>query len=240
MKFHVKLTILLGLVPLVALAAGAPQAAAPPQPFTATYKVLRKGSPLGVSTLSLRRDADGAWAFRSKLEAESGLAALLNGGIDETSRFRWHDGRIESLSYDYKLHTSLKSKQRHVEVDWKGGMVSVHTGGDGDFNYKPKPGLVERHLLVLALGRAVRAGQKRIALPVAVKDRVETQTFVVRGTETIEVPAGKFKAVRVERTRDDKDYTVWYAPERFGNVPVKVSQASGGGITLLLKSCQRK
>lgn len=237
-KFPPKLVVLLCLVPLVAMASGVPPVA-PPQAFTATYKVLRKGSPLGVSTLTLTHNADGTWTYRSKLEAKSGLAAMLGAGIDETSRFRWHDGRIESLSYDYRLHSAIKSKQRHVKVDWKTDMVSVHTSDDGNFDYKPEPGLVERHLLVLALGRAVIAGKKQIALPVAVKDRVQKQTFAVRGAETVKVPAGTFKAVHVERTHDDKGYSVWYAPERFGGVPVKVSQESGGDITLLLESCKQ-
>lgn len=238
MKFHGKLTILLGLVPLTALASGTPPTAAPPQPFTATYKVLRKGSPLGVSTLTLNKQTDGTWVYRSSLKAEHGLAALLGGHLDESSHFRLHDGRIESLGYDYDLHASLASKQRRVRVDWRAGTVSVHTGDDGDFSYKPKPGLVERHLLVLALGRAVAEGKTEIALPVAVKDRVQIQTFVVRGRENITVPAGQFDAIHIARTHDDKGYSVWFAPKRFGNVPVKLHQQAGGDITMLLKSVQ--
>lgn len=226
---------LLCLLPLTAMAADKAKVT-PPQPFSATYKVLRKGSPLGVSTLTLTRNDDGTWTYKSSLDAQHGLAALLGGSIHEASRFRWHDGHIEALSYDYRMHTAIKSKQRHVKVDWKAGTVSVHTSDDGNFNYKPQPGLVERHVLVLALGRAVAAGQTRIALPVAVKDRVQTQTFAVRGKPTIKVPAGTFQTVRVDRTHDSKGYSVWYDPARFGAVPVKLSQEAGGDITLLLKS----
>ncbi len=227
---------LLGLLPFAAMAAGTPKAA-PLKPFTATYKVLRKGSPLGTSTLRLKHNADGSWTYVSRLEADSGLAALLGGSLHETSRFRWHDGRIESLSYDYRLHTAIKERRRQVDVDWNADKVTVHSSKDGDFTYKPRPGLVERHLLMLALGRAVAAGKSDIRLPVAVKDRVQEQTFAVESREDkIKVPAGSFDTVRVTRTHDDKDYTVWFDPERFGAVPVKVSQDSGGGITLLLKS----
>lgn len=234
MKCSRLLPLLFCLLPLAAVAAT--PAAPDIKPFTATYKVLRKGSPLGVSTLTLKKNADGTWVYQSNLKAEHGLAALLGGHLDESSHFRLHDGRIESLGYDYDLHTSLASKQRRVRVDWRAGTVSVHTGDDGDFNYKPEPGLVERHLLVLALGRAVSEGKTDIALPVAVKDRVQIQTFVVRGRENISVPAGRFDAIHVARTHDDKGYSVWFAPERFGNVPVKVHQQSGGDITMLLKS----
>lgn len=238
MKYRHTLLALLCLLPLTALAANTTKTT-PPQPFTATYKVLRKGSPLGTSTLSLTRNEDGTWTYKSSLEAQHGLAALLGGSIHEISKFRWHDGHIEALSYDYRMHTAVKSKQRHVKVDWKTDSVKVHTSDDGDFHYKPQSGLVERHMLVLALGRAVAAGKTQIALPVAVKDRVQTQTFAVQGKSDIKVPAGTFKTVRVDRTHDNKGYSVWYDPAKFGAVPVKLSQESGGDITLLLKSFKR-
>src|SRR5690625_1626363 len=233
------LAALLCLLPLAVIAADTARPA-PPQPFTATYKVLRKGDLLGTSTLSLTRDADGTWTYRSSLKAEHGLAALLGGSVREASHFRWHDGRIEALDYDYRMHLAVKEEQRHVKVDWKANTVSVHTSDDGDFTYKPQPGLVERHVLVLALGRAVANGESKMALPVAVKDRVEKQTFAARGKSKITVPAGTFQAVRVDRTRDDKGYSVWYAPERFGSAPVKLVQQAGGDITLLLKTFKRQ
>lgn len=237
MKFPRIAIFALCVLPLAVLAANrvAPPA---PRPFTATYEVLRKGSTLGTSTLTLRRNADGTWTCQSVLDARSGLAAMLGGHVDETSRFRWHDGRIELLAYDYHMHVAFKNRQRHIAVDWQTGSVHVH-GHDGDFQYAAQPGLVERHLVVIALGQAIAAGRTQVSLPVAVKDRVETQTFAVRGTTPVTVPAGTFQAVHVARTHDTKGYEAWYDPARFGTAPVKVTQESGGDITLLLQSFKR-
>jgi hypothetical protein len=231
---YLPIAALLVLLPIVAMAAGT-AAIAPPTPFTATYQVLRKGSKLGTGHMRLRHHADGTWAYQSKIQAESGLAALLGGNIRETSRFRWHDGHIEALSYDYRLHTSIKSRQRKVRVNWKANRVTVKTGGD-TYTYKPQPGLIERHVLVLALGQALAAGKTHVALPVAVKDRVETQTFAVKGHQTVKVPAGSIRAIRVERTDKDKNYAAWFAPKRYGDAPVKIA---GEQITLLLKSYRK-
>lgn len=237
-RYRTLLATLLCLLPLAVMAADTAKPA-PPEPFSATYKVLRKGNLLGTSTLTLTRNDNGTWTYRSSLKAEHGLAALLGGAIRESSHFRWHDGRIEALSYDYKMHLAIKDEQRHVKVDWKADTVSVHTSGDGNFSYKAQPGLVERHVLVLALGRAVAAGKTQIALPVAVKDRVQMQTFTAHDKSEVTVPAGTFQAVRVDRTHDDKGYSVWYDPARFGSAPVKLVQQAGGDITLLLKSFKR-
>ncbi len=232
-RFTKRLAPLLALactLPLAAGAAGTPE----PAPFTATYQVLRKDSPLGTSTLELRHDGD-RWVYTSALEAKSGLAALLGGGLSETSRFRIRNERIEALDYDYRMHTSLKSRERHMRVDWKDGTVSVDDGKKSH-TYPTQPGLVERHLVVQALGRAVANGKTDITLPVGGKKRVKTQTYAVTGKETVEVPLGRIEAVHVKRTHDDKGFQVWFAPQRFGTAPVKLSQESGGDITLLLKS----
>lgn len=230
-----RLNLLLSIACLLPLAASAAAPTQSPTPFTATYKVLRKGSPLGTSTLSLHKNDDGTWVYSSSLEAKSGFAALLGGSIKESSHFRLDDGRVEALDYDYHLHASVKNSERHMRVDWKAGTVNV-TGSKGEYNYKTQPGLVERHLLVLALGRAVADGQTHVSLPVAGKKRIKTQTYALDGDDTIKVPLGSVDTQRVKRTHDDKGYQVWFAPERFGTAPVKLTQESGGDITLLLKS----
>lgn len=220
------------------LAASGLAAAAAPKAFTATYEVLRGGSAIGRSTLTLRADGPATWTYASNMEGTSGLAALLGADVRETSRFRWKDGRPEALSYDYKLDAAIKSKQRHLRVDWKADRVDVDDGRKGTFRYAPKPGLVERHSLPLALAWALQDGKRTIALPVAVQDRVQTQRFEVTGDETVKVPAGTFHALRVDRTDDNKSFSAWFAPDRFP-VPVKLAQSDGGDITMLLKSFKR-
>jgi hypothetical protein len=210
-------------------------AAARPQAFTAVYEVQRGGSTIGESVLTLRADGNGTWTYASKMRGTAGLAALLGADLEETSRFRWRDGRPEALSYDYELDAAVKHKTRHVVIDWKAGKVSVDDGKKGRFSYAPQPGLVERHLLPLALGWALDEGRKDITLPVAVRDRVQQQRFRATGKDAIEVPAGRFQALRVDRTDDDKGFSAWYAPGKYA-VPVKLAQSDGGDITLLLKS----
>ncbi len=209
-------------------------AAATPQAFTATYQVLRDGSPIGESTLTLKADGDGTWTYASRLRGTAGLAGLLNASMDETSHFRWRDDSPEAMSYDYVLHSAFKNKLRQLQVYWKRGQVQVHDNGQL-YTYAPDPGLVERHSMPLALGYALADGKTRVALPVAVKDRVEVQRYAVTGTHRVSVPAGTFDAVQVERTDDSRNFAAWYVPDRFP-VPVKLAQRSGGNLTMLLKS----
>lgn len=231
MTFRPLLALLLGFALLFGTAN-----ATTPTAFTATYKVLRGGSPLGVATISLHDDGNGQWTYRKDVEGTGGLAAMLGASMHETSRFRWKGDLPEALSYDYELNTGIKNKQRHLRVDWSTNQVHVD-GSKGTETYPAEPGIVERNTLPLALGVALQTGKQHVALAVAVRQEVQTQQFKVIGKETVNVPAGRFDAERVDRTDADRDFSAWYAPERYP-LPVKLSQHEGGDLVMELVSYQ--
>ena len=208
--------------------------AATPTAFTATYEVSRGGSPMGTATISLQDDGGGQWTYRKSVKGTSGLAAMLGASMDETSRFRWRGNLPEALSYDYQLRTGIKDQQRHLRVDWSTDQVTVE-GSKGTETYPAKPGIVERNTLPLALGVALQAGKREVALAVAVRQEVQTQQFKVTGKETVKVPAGSFHAERVDRTDADRGFSAWYAPKRYP-LPVKLSQHDGGDLMMELVS----
>lgn len=223
----------LALALLLASASGL-ALATPPKAFTATYRVLRDGSPMGEATVSLKPLGNGQWEYSKHVRGTSGLAAMLGANLDEVSHFRWKGDVPEALSYDYRLDAAIKTKQRHVRVDWSAHKVTVDEG-KGAITYAPQPGMVERNTTALAIGLALREGQEQIALPVAVRQEVQTQRFKVSGKEKVTVPAGTFDAVRVDRTDADRGFSAWYAPERYP-LPVKLSQKDGGNLTMELVS----
>jgi len=219
------------------LAAPAALAAAPPGDFTAIYQVSQDGAPMGEATVRLHASGHGEWIFSKDIKGTSGLAAMLGASSRESSDFRWKGEVPEAISYDYRLNTGLKNKQRHLRVDWPKNQVTVDDG-KGAQSYPANPGMVERNTLPLALGLALRDGQQKIALPVAVRQEVQTQHFEVTGRETVRVPAGSFKAERVDRTDADRGFSAWFVPARYP-LPVKLSQHDGGNMELQLVSFTR-
>jgi hypothetical protein len=208
--------------------------AAPPTGFTATYKVSQGGEPMGEATVSLRAGGKGEWIYSKDVKGTGGLAAMLGASVKETSRFRWKGDVPEALSYDYQLQAAIKNKQRHMVVDWVSHQATVDEG-KGAHTYPAISGMVERNTTALALGLALRDGKQEIALPVAVRQEVQTQRFKVVGKETIKVPAGSFNAVRIDRTDADRDFSAWYAPDRYP-LPLKLSQHDGGDMVMELVS----
>ncbi|MEO7071462.1 MAG: DUF3108 domain-containing protein [Rhodanobacter sp.] len=227
-------SLLAGTFALVLLCASAPSAAAPPQAFTASYNVSQNGQPLGEAQVRLRAVGDGTWSYTRDVQGTGGLAAMLGASLSERSTVRWKGDVPEAISYDYQLQAAIKNKRRKLRVDWTAGQVSVDEG-KGATTYAAQPGMVERNTLALALGLALRDGRREVSLPVAVRQAVEIQHFKVTGTETVKVPAGSFKALRVERTDADRGFTAWYAPDRYP-LPVKLSQHDGGDMQMELVS----
>lgn len=225
---------------LTALLAGAALAfstiatAAVPGAFTAHYQVTQSGQSMGTATVTLRSNGDDTWTLTKDSEGTGGLAALLGASTREASTFRWRGDVPEALRYDYRARIAGKKKQRTLGVDWATHTVTVDEG-KGANTYTATPGLVERNTLPLALGVALANGQAAPTLPVAVRQKVETERFAVTGKETVTVPAGSFTAERVERSDADKDFTAWYVPDRYP-LPVKLTQRDGGDLTLELVS----
>lgn len=224
--------ITLGL--FLALALGATQAAEL-KPTSAVYTVTRNGSAIGDSNFSLKQNGDGTWTLTSETKGTSGKARLLGIDVREESVFRWNSGKPQSVIYDYRQSSMIKSRTRHIEFD--ANALQAHSQENKDrFTYATPPGTTDRGTLQLLLAAAVIDGAHEVEVPVAVRDRAEQQRYAVAKNEAIQVPAGNFTATRVER--NDGKAINWYAPS-LGLLPVKVQQVSGDGSTVVLELKQR-
>lgn len=221
----------------LAFCAGTAIAADAPQPFTAHYQVLQGDQKIGEATVTLKAAGKGQWTLENASKGTGGIAAMLGASTDETTRFRWTHGRPETLSYDYRMQASIKSKQRHLSVDETSHQVSVDEG-KGVQHYPGSAGMVDRNTVPYAIGLALRAGKQQVSLPVAVRQKVEQQQYRVTDKAQVKVPAGTFEADKVQRS-DDPSFNAWYVPGKYP-LPVKLTQHDGGNLTLELVSYKKQ
>lgn len=208
------------------------------KPFHADYATLRNGSELGKTTLDLADNGDGSWTLRSETRGTAGMAKLAGVHIVETSRFRWKDGRPEAATYDFQQTTAFKDKTRHADFDWKAGEVHV-VEGDGDFRYAIAPGIIDRQAVTLAIASDLQRGATSFEYKVAVKDRIETMRYTRATGEKLNVPAGDFDVVLMQRDGEpgaDRKRVArsWFAPS-LGWMPVQIEQTEKKGDTVTLK-----
>lgn len=223
---------------LLAASCGTAVATTPPLPaFTAHYQLLRNGNPIGTATLTLSQGHDGTWTFTTASQGTSGLASLLGASVREVSAFRWVGDLPQGISYDYVMKTAIKQQQRHVNFDWSAHTITVDD--DGIHHFPTQPGAVERHTVTLALAAGLIAGKQDFTLPVAVRDRVETQHYAAKGSQSVTVPAGKFDATKVVRTDGGDAFEAWFAPAKLP-IPVKIDQPGKQHFTLELESWSKQ
>jgi hypothetical protein len=211
--------------------------AAPPVPaFTAHYRVLQNGSPIGEATLTLTPGANDTWTFTTASKGTAGLASLLSASTREVSTFKWVDNLPQGISYDYTMDSALKQKHRSVRFDW--AKHSIDVDDNGSFHFATRPGAVERHTVPLALAAGLASGKTSFTLPVAVRDRIETQHYATQGKQNVSVPAGTFDATRISRTDGGDAFEAWFAPAKVP-APVKIDQRGKNAFSLELADWSR-
>jgi hypothetical protein len=210
---------------------GAPGVVAP---FHAEYATLRDGDALGRTTLDLADNGDGTWTLRSRTRGTEGLAGLLGIEAVEESRFRWHDGKAEGIAYDYR-QSGVGNRHRHIDFDAGAGTVRV-VDGSKRREYPLVAGAIDRSAVMVAIADALARGSTAAGFEYAVagRKRIEMQRFSAAARETLEVPAGRYEALRVARIDGGRNTTLWFSHATRW-VPVQIRQTGGDGATLTLK-----
>lgn len=236
-----RLAVLLGLAALPVLAAAVelnPSSPhdpiyAPLKPFVATYDVQRGGKTIGEATMTLKADGGDNWTLITQTRGTAGMAKLFGLDVKEESHFIAAGQRpLQSTAYSYQQEATLKSKQRRIEFDWTAKEARV-TDKDELFRYPLQPYSIDRHAVVIALGRAQILDDN--TLQIASKDAVESQRYERRETQPLQLPAGRFEATRYERTDKPGKGSSWYTPEQLAPLQVEQTQKDGASIVMRLR-----
>lgn len=209
-------------------AGASPNQSAPLPAHTAVYEVLRRGSSIGEVHVSLSQSDSGLWHFDTETVATSRVARLARATAEESAWFAWHDDRVQLLSYRQVTRALGRSRYWQHELDWQANQSQTRTY-EGDYLIELEPDIVDpltlRLQLAVLLANPDLRGQD---LPFRVLERneIEDQQFFYLGEETLEVPAGCFEAVRMERFRREgssRNYHSWHA-EDFHWLPLRIVQ----------------
>lgn len=222
------------------LVSALPLAASPVAPFSATYEVRRNGDLLGEATLRLVRDGT-HWRFSSETRGTHGMARVAGVRVDETSRFRYVDGRPETLEYRYAQRTSVNARERSAVVDASAGRITLRNRRDQvDVPYVR--GVLDRQLLTVALMQAIAEGRRGAqSMPVAGRSAVEVQTWSIGRIESVPMGSMSEQGWRVERQREDAGgrATVLWLDRDQGHLPLRIEQREDDGETIEMRLLRR-
>jgi len=224
----------------LSLALTLPATAAPVAPFNAMYEVRRNGDVLGEATLRLAREGND-WRFTSETRGTQGLAKIAGVRIDESSRFRYVDGRPETIEYRYAQKTSFNSRERSALVDASAGRITLRNR-DERHEAAYVQGILDRQLLTIALMQAVAGGRRGAqAVTVAGRNAVEAQDWSIGETEAVPMGPASEEGIRVERQRNDGSgrTTVLWLDLDEGHLPLRIEQREDDGETIEMRLLRR-
>ena len=214
------------LTALLLIAASLPATAGRLDPHTATYELYRGGTTLGEAKVRLRAaETPGCFVY-SYTATPSWLFRWATGELTERSEFCTDDGRLIPDFYRYHRDgIGAGDENFKLHFDHEQGIVTDHKGDEREL----PPGAVDRLLVQLEALRLVEGmgfpvEERVLTVTVVDDDRIKNYTLAVVGEETVTVPAGEFRTIRIERIKDEKKTTrFWVAPE-LDNLLVKVEQ----------------
>ncbi len=180
-------------------------------PYTAEYIAHLKNIPLGGrATHTLTALGDQTFELRSE-------AKMLFNQQTEVSQFRWHTQDCANTPISYRYDRQYLGKRKNYRLDFSQDHRSVtYTEGKNKKNYATPAPIEDALTEQLAVSCQIKAGQSLISLNVAKKDKVSQHVFQRMGEESIKLPMGTYKTVRVKKQEavDSAHQTVlWFAPE---------------------------
>ena len=207
-------------------------------PYSATYGIAWSGTGLGSGTIRLSAEPEaGCYRYESLTEPVS-FVRWVYGSPRELSRFCVKDGVIRPSHFEFR---NDKREKDNFTLDFNWTTRKLKALKRGVMTERELPETAwDRFSLQLAVQQWVRAsaGQPKVEpadFYMADDDRLIAYRFAVVGRETVELPAGRFETVRVERIdRADKSIRIWLAPSRDW-LPVKIEHIEDGETKLRMQ-----
>lgn len=225
------LLVLATLSPLL-IAPVSVQAAVPE--FSAVYVFERGRMTVGETRMQLEHTRDGIYRYTSVSEAKGFISLFVNDVIREESIYQDDGRQLAPISYTYRHEGSKKNRDEQIAYDWIDGVASIDYRGHKS-QAELTTGTIDMFLLQIALMNDIR--DNSIDKSYRVIDNGRVKTFHLRSDklETINTPAGKFEAVRIEHANknQDKRLRLWLARD-LNYLPVRIEQEKRNEETLRL------
>lgn len=195
-------------------------AAPVPTEFEAVYRV-KASIASGELSMSLTAENDGAYLFQTITRPRGLVRMFARGEIDEKSKFFVSDDGVVPLDYTVR-DTISKNRDADVRYDWDMGTVAGVERGE-QVSGATQPGLLNRAALYVAIMRDLKLDQLPDEYVLFDRGRVKAYELENLGTEVVDVPFGRFDAVKLVRDAEDSSRSMylWCAPE-LDYLPVRI------------------
>jgi hypothetical protein len=199
------------------------QAASLPS-FTATFQIMRDSLRLGTNEVTLTVEDNGDYRYESHTWPSSWISWLLKEDLRELSRGIMDHAGIRPLFYHYQRSGRRITRTAELTFDWKTSTV-VNNVDDSRWEMAIPAGTLDKLSTQLGIMRELQNGATEKTFAVADGGKLKQYAFEAIGTEIVELPAGTFETIKLNRVGDStqKMTTIWCAPQ-LHYLPVRILQ----------------
>ena len=196
--------------------------AAVPPDFTATYKVSRGALTIGTTRIALTREPDGGYHYESHSWPARWATLFNKEKRHETSSGKLVDDRIQPHKYRYLRTGGDNERVAHLTFNWQTGTVVNNVAGSRWKMSIPK-GTLDKLATQLGMMQGLAQDRTDFSFDVADGGTLKKFRYRVIGEETLEVPAGTYRTVKVEKLSDnDRRRTLAWCAPRLSYLPVRI------------------
>lgn len=200
------------------------------EPHTARYKIKIS---IASGTLTTNVEAvEGGYEVRSVIEP-TGLADLLmNGNIEENSRFKLGSQGVQPMVYSSNDTLSRGDKFMDFVFDWDAMEVSG-TVNEESYSYPLDREVHDRVSIQYQLMHNLVTGVDTERYAMLDDDEMKQLSVTRIGSKKVKVPMGTFDAVGIQHQADgSKRITTLWCAEKLGYLPVLIEQSRKGKVNV--------
>jgi hypothetical protein len=197
--------------------------------FEASYTIERAVFDVGRIQLRFRLDPDGNYVYESVTEVAGFISWFRDERVEESSRGKMDASGIYPDLYRLERVGGKADKRVEVSFDWQSGYVKNLVDGQPWEMAVPEEAL-DKLVVQLAMMRNLQNRLEDQHFRVADGGKLKDFRIHIRGRETLDVPAGHFETVRVEKTPEygNRKTYLWLAPS-LGYLPVRIMRIENNG-----------
>jgi len=208
------------LLLLTALVADVASAAAIPD-FEARYRLEQHNLRIGTATLSLHITGEGQYLYEFNSWPNRWVSWFRENRLFESSRGDISKDGLQPQQYDYR-RSGDQQRNANLTFDWQDMHVENHVAGS-HWEMDIPAGTLDKLSTQLGMMLALAEGKRDITYTVADGGTLKEYRYRVVGRETLRLPAGRFKTLKVSKLRKDlqQQTIIWVAPE-LHYLPVRI------------------
>ena len=198
--------------------------AAPLPDFEASYQLKRGNLRIGTMVVELKTATDGSYQYESRSWPARWASWLFKDKLFETSHGHIIDGQVRPDRYHYRRSGGSKEREAILSFDWD-NMTVENNVQDSPWKMDIPQGTLDKLVAQLGMMFALGKGKSEVTFNIADGGKLKEYRFKVLGHETLELPAGTFKTVKITKLRKNKkrETYIWCAPE-LNYLPVRIWQ----------------